>query len=208
MRKTPLIEKIWITCDWCGKRKYLLPSCARGVQFQSCSVECRSKLTAKFMKEKWKNLTPEERIKWTTKINPENILGQGLIAYHKKLRPARVARVIEVMTAPVPKTYPHERNANKGESGKGNRIEEAMPRGTCTLIAAHHEMMKNDPERLSTEFMQKMCRVNCKCKTPHVSWDEIKAKEAVAFLKQKKPAGFNLEEAEDEIDEMFRRLSK
>jgi hypothetical protein len=56
--------------------------------------------------------------------------------------------------------------------------------------------------------MQKMCRVNCKCKTPHVSWDEIKAKEAVAFLKQKKPAGFNLEEAEDEIDEMFRRLSK
>ena len=31
----------------------------------------------------------------------------------------------------------------------------------CKLIKEHHEKMKNDPERLTTAFMQKIININC-----------------------------------------------
>jgi len=34
-------------------------------------------------------------------------------------------------------------------------------KSTCTILKQHAEELKNDPERLSTEFMQKMIGVKC-----------------------------------------------
>lgn len=73
-----------------------------------------------------------------------------------EIRAKSVARVIEIMSTPFSKTTPHGRYSSKGKSGK-NR-DKTMPRGVDTLIAAHNEMMKDDPERLSTEFMIEMIK--------------------------------------------------
>jgi hypothetical protein len=82
------------------------------------------------------------------------------------------------MSTPVEKTVPNQRylgrsdrrirrGTDKNGVGKINpRLdgEVWLPRGTCTLIAAHHEMLKDDPERLTTAFMEEICGVDCKCK--------------------------------------------
>jgi hypothetical protein len=121
------------------------------------------------MKEKWANLTPKERGVWKANLKKaaQDRGGNGFIQYYKKLRPAKVKKVIEMMNNPIESTQPGDRYTVKGKSKKANpRLDggEWMPRGTCTLIAAHHEMLKHDPERLSTEFIEKMCGVDCKCK--------------------------------------------
>ena len=160
------LNQIELTCDWCGKVWMAEPS-RRRPTFTTCSHECRAKAMAVYMKEKWGALTPEERTAWRAKLGKGDHAGQGLIDYHKGLRPDRVKKVIEMMSTPIGKTRAGGRYHVKGKSGKANpRLdgEEWMPKGTCTLIAAHHEMLKDDPERLTTAFMEKMCEVDCKCK--------------------------------------------
>ncbi len=158
-------------CDWCGKiidvHQYRLKQ-----KFVTCSKECKYNMLREYMQDKWDNLTPEQRDVWTSKLGAKDRANDGnsngLSAYHKSLRPARVKEVVEKMSQPAERTSPNGRNANKGQSGKYNPRTDPdhwLPRGTCTLIAAHHEMLKDDPERLSTDFMQKICRVNCGCRT-------------------------------------------
>lgn len=36
-----------------------------------------------------------------------------------------------------------------------------LPKSTCTILKAHNEMLKNDPERLTTGFLQKLIGVKC-----------------------------------------------
>jgi len=165
------IEK---TCDWCGKTDWVSPQRARrGTRYYTCSKKCKAKMQGKFMKEVWANLTPEARNAWEAHLRSAwnadsrtHYTGQGLIDYHKALRPDRVKKVIEMMSAPTKAVGTKTRYANKGKANKNPRLQgdEWLPRGTCTMIAAHHEMLKNDPERLTTEFMEEMCGVDCKCK--------------------------------------------
>ncbi len=42
---------------------------------------------------------------------------------------------------------------------------------TCNLIKKHHEEMKDDPEHLTTEFMQKLIGIKCKPKRINVTHD-------------------------------------
>jgi hypothetical protein len=35
------------------------------------------------------------------------------------------------------------------------------PKAVCDIIKQHHEEMKDDPEHLSTEFLQKLIKVDC-----------------------------------------------
>lgn len=37
-----------------------------------------------------------------------------------------------------------------------DRLEDCEKYGTCDILAAHHDALIDDPERLSTEFMLKM----------------------------------------------------
>lgn len=181
------------------------PSDVHGVVFQACSLKCKCNLMSNVMKEKWANLTPEQYSDWCAKLGKNNKGGRGFINYHKKLRPERVKRVIAAMTSP---SGIGVRNGCKGKSEKDNQRlhgDEWMPRGTCTLIAAHHEMLKDDPERLTTEFIEKLCNIDCKCKVKK-DWGDIRVKEELDYLKQRKPVEFNIEKAEMDIDELFRRL--
>jgi hypothetical protein len=131
------------------------------------------------MKKKWASVTPEKREEWVhNMLNSHENSGQGFIDYYKKSRPERVKKVIELMTKPVEDVRPNQRYAGRRDKRirrgidkervlKGNpRLDgkEWLPRGTCTMIAAHHEMLKHDDQRLTTEFMEEMCGVDCKCK--------------------------------------------
>lgn len=159
-------NQVEMTCSYCGKVQMVEASRLRPV-FNTCSHKCRAKMMSVFMKDRWESLNPEQRAAWKAKLGGGEHAGKGLSDYHKGLRPERVKKVIEMMSTPIAPTEAGGRWKVKGKSGKVNpRLdgEDWMPKGTCTLIAAHHEMLKHDPERLSTEFLEKICGVNCKCK--------------------------------------------
>jgi len=162
--------RITIICDWCGKTKEIYLKNSINTQFKACSASCKRHLMSKFMKDKWANLTQEEYEHWVDNQSDghRGQEGKGLTDYHKSLRPAKVSKLIEMMKSPTKEVGSNkDRYTAKGKGKTKNpRLtgDEWMPRGTCTVIAAHHEMLKDDPERLSTAFIQKMCRVDCKCK--------------------------------------------
>jgi len=85
----------------------------------------------------------------------ENVKQSGLAVYHVRMRPMRVAGVIEIMSIPPDRIMPNDRYVCRH---KNLRIIHKMPMGVCTQIMAHHEMLKHDPDRLSTEFIQKMIK--------------------------------------------------
>jgi hypothetical protein len=35
-------------------------------------------------------------------------------------------------------------------------------RSACTILKQHHESMKDDPEHLTTDFLKKLIKVDCK----------------------------------------------
>jgi hypothetical protein len=124
----------------------------------------------KFMKDKWANLLPSERVAWKEKMCGGGSGADNLIKYHNAKRPENVKKFVEMMSVPPDATIDGSkpvRYAVKGGSNKHNPrfdSDDWLPRGTCTMIAAHHEMMKDDPERLTTAFMEELCGVDCKCK--------------------------------------------
>jgi hypothetical protein len=66
--------------------------------------------------------------------------------------------------------YPHTWNKpGLYTKGRGNNISDVrtlqysdlIRMGTCEIIKKHHADMKNDPERLTTDFIQKIVRIDC-----------------------------------------------
>jgi len=76
--------------------------------------------------------------------------------YHKMVSLDIVNRVIEIMSDDPVKLL--GRNTLRRGCDKSQRFVRFMPMGVCTLMRAHREMLKDDPERLSTEFMQSIIR--------------------------------------------------
>jgi hypothetical protein len=66
------------------------------------------------------------------------------------------------------------RNRIRDESDKWNKIQEEQVRrkfvvkesiqgsSCCTILKSHAELLKDDPERLSTDFIKKMSKCDCK----------------------------------------------
>lgn len=153
-------NKVIVTCDLCGKSFSVQRKTAlRESNFHACPGECRNTLRSVYAKAAWAALTPEER---------ENRLiinnsAKGLRDYHKSLRPERVEKVVKFMSEPPKKMPARYRYTTTGVNH--SRYDAEIPQGVCTILAAHHEMLKDDPERLSTEFMQDIIGTNCQCKT-------------------------------------------
>ena len=53
------------------------------------------------------------------------------------------------------------REAHKKRMGS-NHKGDPRRKSTCTTITEHHETMKDDPEHLSTDFIQKLIGKDCK----------------------------------------------
>jgi hypothetical protein len=159
------IKTVTFACEWCGKEHTVAHSEYEGKKFHTCSKECQYAFVSVYLKEKWAQRTPEERKEHGKKTGCGNQHGKGLIDYHKALRPERVERVLVYFNTPTDRDeFPRNIRLMSGTKGATNRYAEAIPMGACTMIAAHHELMKDDPERLTTAFMEEMCGVKCKCK--------------------------------------------
>jgi hypothetical protein len=59
----------------------------------------------------------------------------------------------------------HKPNGYRMKSNKKN-LPEIEYGDCCTILKSHAELLKDDPERLSTNFIKKMSQCNCE-ETPH-----------------------------------------
>jgi hypothetical protein len=164
--KKPKAPDVTFICDFCGKEKTVRKGDFHGKVFHTCSKSCQYALLGDYLKQKWALLTPGQQKERIDKIQSKNGGSGGntaLVEYHKKKRPERVAKALEIMTTPVPKTPKSfiERYAIRGKSNKKIRKGNPSAGGVCATIEAHHEMLKNDPERLSTEFIQTIVGKKC-----------------------------------------------
>lgn len=128
------------------------------------SEQIRRIKQANSMREHWASKTPEDREIWISRMkegrDPDNHNNaNGLIEYHNLMRPERVAKAVEFLKEPPAGV---DRNARKGSNH--NRQEAGISNGVCVLLAAHHELLKDDPERLSTEFLEGLIGIKCQCK--------------------------------------------
>ena len=57
------------------------------------------------------------------------------------------------------------REAHKKRMGPDYK-ENLRTKATCTIITEHHDTMKDDPEHLSTDFIQKLIGKDCPRETP------------------------------------------
>jgi len=55
----------------------------------------------------------------------------------------------------------HQKKYDENPSMKKESLERFRRSQVCKIIKKHHNDMKDDPESLSTEFMQEMIGVNC-----------------------------------------------
>ena len=82
----------------------------------------------------------------------------ALSQYYRKLRKKTLPAAIEFYTTPIPEK-PSEQHIKNARQCRAKRAD--IPRGVCTLIQAHHEALKDDPERLTTDFMEEIIGVKC-----------------------------------------------
>lgn len=117
-------------------------------------------------KEKWANLTPEQRKQWTDNINESHHCdGQGFIDYWADHNEKMLAHTVNAI------------QNHKGGISVTERIDMKISQSPCVLLKAHAIIMKDDPERLTTDFLQNLigrkCRTNVKNET-HLQQTEPK----------------------------------
>jgi hypothetical protein len=57
-------------------------------------------------------------------------------------------------------TEEQRRNINAAQK-KRSGTDPDTPTSTCDIIKKHHEILSEDPERLSSDFIQKMIGIDC-----------------------------------------------
>jgi hypothetical protein len=60
-----------------------------------------------------------------------------------------------------PKSEERRRNMSVAQR-KRYGTDPDTPTNTCDIIQQHHEFLKDDPEHLSTDFIQNLIGINCK----------------------------------------------
>jgi hypothetical protein len=96
--------------------------------------------------------------------------GDDKTKYHAECKVCSAKATAERLKNPINRKKYNE--SNKIRNAKARReqgIPERAPgtgnlrwKGACTIIKKHHETMKDDPERLSTEFIQNLMGRKCK----------------------------------------------
>lgn len=92
-------------------------------------------------KTAWSKSTEDERktvVKQRGLINANGY--KNLMNYHDSMRPKRVERILSEIALGV---RPHLS-------------------GTCAILTAHSQLLKDDPDKLTTEFLQNLIQSNCK----------------------------------------------
>jgi hypothetical protein len=153
MESAPRIVK---TCEVCGKEKVINPSRITGKTFFTCSKTCQYIMTGKLNKERWNNLTEEQREK---QINRFSI-------YHKNKR----IGFDKYWSAHNEKMLEHTVSVMKDHKGMVKDHERAglnISKNPCILLKAHAILLKDDPERLTSDFCQNLMGRKCKDHDAH-----------------------------------------
>lgn len=151
MGRPKTTTKVTRVCECCGKEKTLYPSEINGKVFFTCSKECKHIMLGRNNKKMWAEMSPQKRAEWIDKINyGHSCDGQGFIDYwavHNE------------------KMLEHTVNAIKNHTGGiqvKERINMKLSQSPCVLLKAHAIIMKDDPERLQTSFIQELIGIRCR----------------------------------------------
>ena len=128
------------------------------------SEETRKKMS-EAQKKRWEN--PEER----KKISIGNKGKKHSEEARKKMSEVRKGKIVseeirrKMSEAGKGKTKSEEQRRKMSEAQRkryGTDPKKPTGRGiTCEIIKEHHETLKEDPEHLSTDFIQKIIGINC-----------------------------------------------
>lgn len=143
--------KITKVCECCGKEKTLYESEYHGKVFFTCSKECQYIMQSRNGKEKWANLSPKKRAEWINKITSSHACdGQGFIDYWAEHNEKMLINTINAL------------KNHKGGISVHDRHNLKISQSPCVLLRAHAIVMKDDPERLTTDFMQHLIGRKCR----------------------------------------------
>ena len=73
-----------------------------------------------------------------------------LSKYHRGKRSEKLPRYIKVL-----------------QDGRTIKRSSREINGPCIMLMAHHEMLKDDPEHLTTQFLKELTGIKCHCGLRH-----------------------------------------
>jgi hypothetical protein len=96
-------------------------------------------------------------------------------AHHKSTNPKLSKNISHYFTSsdPLPKLskplgkgyqYPHPQITDTAQKSPYNQFQITSEGSCCTILKDHHEKLKEDPERLTTNFIKKLSHCRCKIK--------------------------------------------
>ncbi len=143
-------KRVVKVCDCCGKEKEVYEKDINGILFFTCSDKCKIIMLGRHNKKLWENLTPEERERRICKLNsaPKNN-GKGLTEFWKVHNEKMLDHTVKIM------------KEHKGIVSVKERADLKLSQSPRVLLKAHAEVMKNDPERLTTEFCKNLMGIKC-----------------------------------------------
>ena len=122
-------------CSWCSQpllRKGTYKTHSKK-EYISCSSSCQKKLSSAFQSKEWLLLPEKERIKigrWGIRDWYENQEENSMLKAKKYLEAVKPSQI--------------------------TKAKKHVPKKASTIYKAHNEAMKDDPECLTEQFMEKL----------------------------------------------------
>jgi hypothetical protein len=118
-------------CDWCGKMIQRSGSYTKEKKkkYIACKPECQKKLSQVFQSKEWLDLSEKEK----------NLFKYGVRTWYEKQEEASMLKAKKYFKV-----------AKPSQMAKAKRH---VPKKSSTILKAHDEAMKDDPERLSSTFI-------------------------------------------------------
>ena len=134
MNETKVKRTSLTSCAWCHEFLMRTSTWDNPLKYHVCSTECQKKASAAVQCKEFLKMTPFEQKKALCDLKN----------WYKKLDDGR---------ATIMKNY--LRSTSRPSLKR-------LPRTTGTIFQAHEEVMKNDPDRFSTDFMLDIINMNNK----------------------------------------------
>lgn len=125
-------------CSWCHKmfkrKKPYQKIISANEKYVACSKECQRYLSSIFQSKEWQSLSEKERNKFGGRF--------GMKYWYQNREAEQVAKVTKYL------------QANK--RSQMAKVSRYMPKKAETILKAHSEVLGNDPNCLTPEFMEKI----------------------------------------------------
>ena len=127
-------QKTFVYCSWC--QKHMTRDFSKDMfskKYHACSRDCQNKLSSFLQSKDWTGLT--EKQKW--------LVGHvGFKAHVEKWNTWQHSQAVEYLKAAKP--------------SKKAKVKKVVLRNPENMLQAHSEALKDDPEKLSTAFIENL----------------------------------------------------